>query len=123
MGSTTLAAQLDPEEWRSTVAEYQRVSSEAITRFEGAVAKYVGDGIMAFFCYPTAHDNDAERAVRAGLAIVEAITRLNAERSAKPALAVRIGIDSGHVVVGTGAGEAVDAFGDTANVAARAQGT
>jgi class 3 adenylate cyclase/tetratricopeptide (TPR) repeat protein len=120
VGSVTLAAQVDPEEWRATVASYQRAASEAITRFGGEVMRYVGDGIMAFFGYPIAHDNDAERAVRAGLAILDAIARLN-EQPAHTKLAVRIGIDSGRVVVGAGTGNAVDAFGDAANIAARVQ--
>ncbi|HLW71021.1 MAG TPA: AAA family ATPase [Candidatus Binataceae bacterium] len=120
VGSVTLTAQLDPEEWRATVAGYQRAAAEAITRFGGEVVRYVGDGIMAFFGYPVAHDNDAERAARAGLAILEAIAQLN-EQPAHVKLAVRIGIDSGRVVVGAGAGNAVDAFGDTANIAARVQ--
>src|SRR5208282_5137189 len=120
VGSTTLAAQVDPEEWRATVAGYQRAASEAIKRFGGEVVRYVGDGIMAFFGYPVAHDNDAERAARAGLAILDAITRLN-DQPGHTRLSVRIGVDSGRVVVGTGTGNAVDAFGDTANIAARVQ--
>src|SRR5712692_6634054 len=122
VGSVALAAQLDPEEWRATVAGYQRAASEAIKRFGGEVVRYVGDGIMAFFGYPVAHDNDAERAARAGLAILDAIAQLN-EQPAHPKLAVRIGVDSGRVVVspGAGGGQAVDAFGDTANIAARVQ--
>jgi class 3 adenylate cyclase/predicted ATPase len=120
VGSVTLTARLDPEEWRATVAGYQRAASEAITRLGGEVARYVGDGIMAFFGYPVAHENDAERAVRAGLAILEAIVHLN-RQPAHAQLAVRIGIDSGRVVVGSGTGNAVDAFGDTANIAARVQ--
>src|SRR6266851_10227522 len=124
VGSTTLTAQLDPEEWRATVAGYQRAAAEAITRFGGEVVRYVGDGIMAFFGYPVAYGNDAERAVRAALAILDAIAKLN-EHSAHAELAVRIGIDSGRVVVGAGAGvgQAIDAFGDTANIAARVQAT
>src|SRR6266849_6137609 len=120
VGSTTLSAQLDPEEWRSMVAGYQRAAAEAITRFGGEVMRYVGDGIMAFFGYPVAHDNDAERAARAGLAILDAIAQLN-QQPAHAQLAVRIGIDSGRVVVGRGEGQVVDAFGDTANIAARVQ--
>ncbi len=120
VGSTTLAGQLDPEEWRATVAGYQRVASEAITRFGGEVARYVGDGIMAFFGYPVAHYNDAERAACAGLAILDAIALLN-EQPGRPKLSVRIGVDSGRLVVGTGTGNAVDAFGDAANIAARVQ--
>ena len=77
VGSTAIAAQLDPEEWRETVAGYHRAAAEAITRFGGHVAKYLGDGVMAFFGYPEAHDNDAERAARAGLSIIDAIAKLN----------------------------------------------
>jgi class 3 adenylate cyclase len=121
VGSVALTSQLDPEEWRATVASYQRAASEAITRFGGEVARYVGDGIMAFFGYPVAHDNDAERAARAGLAILDGVAMLNETQSGRPKLSLRIGIDSGSVVVGTGAGQAVDAFGDAANIAARVQ--
>jgi class 3 adenylate cyclase/tetratricopeptide (TPR) repeat protein len=115
VGSVGLTSKLDPEEWRATVAQYQRTASDAISRFDGAVVRYVGDGIMAFFGYPIAHDNDAERAARAGLAILETVALL------KPQLSVRIGIDSGPVVVGVCAGAALDAFGDAANIAARVQ--
>src|SRR5713101_6043837 len=118
--SATLAARLDPEEWRATVASYQRGATEAVTRFDGEVVRYVGDGIMAFFGYPVAHDDDAERAARAGLAILDAIAQLN-QQPTHAQLAVRIGIDSGRVVVGRGEGQVVDAFGDTANIAARVQ--
>ena len=65
VGSTELAAQLDPEEWRELVESYHRAAAEAITRFGGHVAKYLGDGVMAYFGWPEAHDNDAERAARA----------------------------------------------------------
>ncbi len=120
VGSTAIAAQLDPEEWRETVAGYHRAAAEAITRFDGHVAKYLGDGVMAFFGYPEAHDNDAERAARAGLAILDAIAKLN-EQPGRPKLAARVGIDSGAVVVGAGAGKEADVFGDTPNIAARVQ--
>src|SRR6266852_7077413 len=120
VGSTEIAARLDPEEWRETVAGYHRTAAEAITHFDGHVAKYLGDGVMAYFGYPQAHDNDAERAARAGLAILDAIAQLN-QQPAHAQLAVRIGIDSGRVVVGRGEGQVVDAFGDTANIAARVQ--
>jgi class 3 adenylate cyclase/tetratricopeptide (TPR) repeat protein len=119
-GSSAIAAQLDPEEWRETVSDYHRAAAEAITRFGGHVAKYLGDGVMAFFGYPQAHDNDAERAVRAALAILESIARLN-EQSQRPKLAARVGIDSGAVVVGAGVGKDADVFGDTPNIAARVQ--
>jgi len=120
VGSTAIAAQLDPEEWRETVAGYQRAAAEAITRFGGYIAKYLGDGVMALFGYPEAHDNDAERAARAGLAILDAISKLN-EQPAHAMLSARIGIHSGAVVVGTGAGKEADVFGDAPNIAARVQ--
>jgi class 3 adenylate cyclase len=77
VGSTGIVSQLDPEEWRETVAGYHRAAAEAVTRFDGHVAKYLGDGVMAYFGWPAAHDNDAERAARAGLAILDAIAKLN----------------------------------------------
>ncbi|HZY58201.1 MAG TPA: AAA family ATPase [Candidatus Binataceae bacterium] len=120
VGSTGIAAQLDPEEWRETVGGYQRAAAEAITRFGGHVAKYLGDGVMAFFGYPEAHDNDAERAARAGLAIIDAIGKLN-EQPGRIKLAARVGVDSGAVVVGAGAGKDADVFGDAPNIAARVQ--
>jgi class 3 adenylate cyclase/tetratricopeptide (TPR) repeat protein len=120
VGSTEIAAQLDPEDWRETVAGYQRAAADAITRFDGHVAKYLGDGVMAFFGYPEAHDNDAERASRAGLAILDAIAKLN-EQSGCRKLSARVGIDSGAVVVGAGAGKDADVFGDAPNIAARVQ--
>src|SRR5689334_3977496 len=79
VGSTEIAAQLDPEEWRDMVAAYHRTAAEAITRFAGHVAKYLGDGVMAYFGWPEAHENDAERAARAGLAILEGVSKLNQE--------------------------------------------
>jgi len=120
VGSTEIAAQLDPEEWREMVGGYHRAAAEAITRFGGHVAKYLGDGVMAYFGWPEAHENDAERAARSGLAILEAISKLN-HNSARPKLTARIGIDSGPVVVG--AGDETDVFGETPNIAARLQGT
>jgi class 3 adenylate cyclase len=120
VGSTSVAAQLDPEEWRETVAGYHRTAAEAITRFGGHVAKYLGDGVMAFFGYPEAHDNDAERAARAGLAIIDAIAKLN-EQPGRTQLSARVGIHSGAVVVGVGAGKDADVFGDAPNIAARVQ--
>ncbi|HEX6496391.1 MAG TPA: AAA family ATPase, partial [Acidobacteriaceae bacterium] len=119
-GSTEIAAQLDPEEWRETVSSYHRAAAEAITRLGGHVAKYLGDGVMAFFGYPEAHDDDAARAARAGLAILDAMARFN-EQPTHPKLSARIGIHSGAVVVGAGASKDVDVFGDAPNVAARVQ--
>jgi len=122
VGSTAIAAQLDPEEWRETVAGYHRAAAEAITRFDGHVAKYLGDGVMAYFGWPAAHDNDAERAARAGLAILEAIAKLN-EQPGHANLSARVGIDSGTVVIGQGAGSEAEVFGDVPNIAARVQAT
>jgi class 3 adenylate cyclase/tetratricopeptide (TPR) repeat protein/ribosomal protein L40E len=120
VGSTEMAARLDPEEWREIVAAYHRGAAAAVARFGGHVAKYLGDGVMAFFGYPEAHDNDAERAARAGLAILDAIAVLNGH-SARPKLSARVGIDSGAVVVGAGAGKEADVFGDAPNIAARVE--
>jgi class 3 adenylate cyclase len=120
VGSTAISAQLDPEEWRETVASYHRAAAEAITRFDGHVAKYLGDGVMAYFGWPAAHDNDAERAARAGLAVLDAISKLKG-RLALTKLSARIGIDSRAVVVGAGVGQDADVFGDAPNIAARAQ--
>src|SRR5215831_10263961 len=92
VGSTAISAQLDPEEWRETVAGYHRAAAEAITRSDGYVAKYLGDGVMAYFGWPEAHDNDAERAARAGLAILDAIAKLN-QQPGHATLSARVGID------------------------------
>jgi class 3 adenylate cyclase len=120
VNSTEIAAQLDPEEWREVVASYHSATAEAINQFGGHVAKYLGDGVMAYFGWPEAHDNDGERAARAGLSILEAVSQLN-QQSTNPKISVRVGIDSGAVVVGAGAGKDADVFGETPNIAARVQ--
>ncbi|HJU12475.1 MAG TPA: adenylate/guanylate cyclase domain-containing protein [Candidatus Binataceae bacterium] len=120
VGSTEIAARLDPEEWREVVASYHRTATEAITQFGGYVAQYLGDGVMAYFGWPEAYDNNAERAVRAGLAIMDAMPDLN-EESKVPTLHARVGIDSGAVVVGEGAARSAGVFGDAPNIAARVQ--
>ena len=133
VGSTEIAAQLDPEEWRETVAAYHRAASEAVTGYGGHVAQYLGDGVMAFFGYPEAHDNDADRAARAALAILDGISKLNEQSDSLPLkgggpgsgspqkLAARVGIDSGAVVVGAGVGKEAEVFGEAPNIAARVQ--
>ncbi len=123
VGSIEISARLDPEELRELEADYSRVVAEAIGRFDGFVAKYLGNGLMAYFGWPEAHDNDAERAVRAGLAIVDAVGALNGrdEKGSRPKLSVRVGIDSGTVVIGRGGSSDSEVFGDTANIAARVQ--
>jgi class 3 adenylate cyclase/predicted ATPase len=118
--STSIAAKLDPEEWRELAADYQRTSAQAIERFGGRVAKYLGDGVMAYFGWPEAQGDDPERAVRAGLAILETISKLN-EQLTDVKLSARVGIDSGVVVIGTGGGDEFEAFGDSPNIAARVQ--
>jgi class 3 adenylate cyclase len=125
--STVLASQLDPEEWREVVRAYQETCATVIARYEGHIAQYLGDGLLVYFGYPLAHEDDAQRAVRAGLGMVEAIgqlnTRLGRERSIQ--LAVRLGIHTGLVVVGdVGGGTRQEqlALGETPNVAARLQG-
>jgi class 3 adenylate cyclase len=117
--STGIAARLDAEEWRDLVGAYLDAASAAVTEMGGKVAKRLGDGLMALFGYPMAQENDAERAVRAALAIQRALAELNRKNagSGKPVLAARIAIDSGPVVVDT-TGEI---FGDVPNIAARAQ--
>jgi class 3 adenylate cyclase/tetratricopeptide (TPR) repeat protein len=120
VGSTAIAGRLDPEQWRETVAGYHRAAAEAITRFEGHVAKYLGDGVMAYFGWPAAHDNDAERAARAGLAILDAITKLN-QQPGHAQLSARVGIDSGTVVIDKGTRNEAEVFGDVPNIAARVQ--
>ena len=120
VGSTEIAAQLDPEEWREIVASYHHAASGAITKFGGYVAQYLGDGVMAYFGWPEAQENDAERAVRAGLAIHDAISKVN-NQATRPTLSARVGIHSGDVVVGAGAGNDTEVFGETPNIAARVQ--
>jgi class 3 adenylate cyclase len=119
VGSTGLAAKLDPEDWRNLVNAYLGEASKAVTALGGHVLKKLGDGLMALFGYPQAQENDAERAVRAALAIQRALAEINARNTAKgaPELSARVGLESGPVVVeATG-----EVFGDAPNVAARVQ--
>jgi class 3 adenylate cyclase/tetratricopeptide (TPR) repeat protein len=118
VGSTSLAAQLDAEDWRDLANAYLDEASKAVNTFGGHVLKKLGDGLMALFGYPQAQENDAERALRAALAIQRALAELNARKaSGMPQLCARIGLDSGPVVVdATG-----EVFGEAPNVAARAQ--
>jgi class 3 adenylate cyclase len=122
-GSTALAARLDPEELREVFAAYHRSVAAVVRRFDGLVAKYMGDGVLAYFGFPRAHEDDAERAVRAGLDIVAAIGQLDAPAVGE--LQVRVGIATGLVVVGDliGEGEAQErgVVGETPNLAARLQ--
>jgi class 3 adenylate cyclase len=125
--STVLASQLDPEEWREVVRAYQDTCAQVIARYEGHIAQYLGDGLLVYFGYPLAHEDDAQRAVRTGLGMIEAMDTLNAQlkRDQGLRLAVRVGIHTGLVVVGEmGGGGRHEplALGDTPNLAARLQG-
>ena len=124
--STRLSGQLDPEDLREVVRAYQATCAEVIQRFEGHIAQYLGDGLLVYFGYPQAHEDDAQRAVRTGLGILDAMAMLNArlEQTQGPRLAVRIGIHTGLVVVGTmgnGGRHEQLALGETPNLAARLQ--
>jgi class 3 adenylate cyclase/predicted ATPase len=122
VGSTALSEQLDAEDLRALMQAYQQACGEVIGRYNGHVAQYLGDGLMTYFGWPVAHEDDAERAVRAGLEIIEAVKQV----AAPAPLRVRIGMATGSVVVGeTGAGDASVpklAVGETPNLAARVQG-
>jgi class 3 adenylate cyclase/predicted ATPase len=124
VGSTALSTRLDPEDLRSVIGAYHKCVAEAVARFDGFVAKYMGDGVLVYFGYPQAHEDDAERAVRVGLALVEAVPKC--VTAANSPLQVRVGIATGLVVVGDliGSGEAQERgiVGETPNLAARLQG-
>jgi class 3 adenylate cyclase len=122
VGSTALSAQMDPEDLREIISAYQKCVAETVQRFGGFVAKYMGDGVLVYFGYPQAHEDDAERAVRGGLELISAVSALNASSP----LHTRIGIATGLVVVGDliGSGESQERgiVGETPNLAARLQG-
>jgi class 3 adenylate cyclase len=122
VGSTALSARMDPEDLREVISAYQKCVAETVGRFGGFVAKYMGDGVLAYFGYPQAHEDDAERAVRAGLELVAAVGSLKT----RVALQTRVGIATGLVVVGdligSGASQEQAIVGETPNVAARLQG-
>ena len=122
VGSTALSGRFDPEDLRELIGVYHRCVADTVARFAGFVAKYMGDGVLIYFGYPEAHEDDAERAVRAGLAVIDAVGRL----ASREALNVRLGIATGLVVVGdligTGAAQERGVVGETPNLAARLQG-
>src|SRR6202047_4087825 len=124
VGSTALSARLDPEDMRQVIRAYQDACSGVIVRYDGFIAKFMGDGILAYFGFPRAHEDDAERAVRAGLEIPCIVGALQTRATSK--LQVRIGIATGLVVVGDlvgrGAAQEQAVVGDTPNLAARLQG-
>jgi class 3 adenylate cyclase/predicted ATPase len=122
VGSTELSARLDPEDMREIIGAYHRCCAEQIAKAAGFVAKYMGDGVLAYFGYPQAHEDDAEQAVRAGLELITTVARLKTRMT----LQTRVGIATGLVVVGDliGSGEAQErgVVGETPNLAARLQG-
>ncbi len=122
VGSTALSACMDPEDLRDVISAYQKCVAESVQRFGGFVAKYMGDGVLIYFGYPQAQEDDAELAVRAGLEVIAAVSAL---KSPVP-LQTRVGIATGMVVVGDliGSGEAQERgiVGETPNLAARLQG-
>jgi class 3 adenylate cyclase len=121
VGSTALSARMDPEDLRDLIGAYHKCVAEIVTRFDGFVAKYMGDGVLCYFGYPQAHEDDPERAVRAGLALIDAVGQ---RQNAQP-LQIRIGVGTGLVVVGdlVGSGESQErgVVGETPNLAARLQ--
>jgi class 3 adenylate cyclase len=123
VGSTALSARLDPEDLREVIGAYHRAVAEVVAGFDGFLARYMGDGVLVYFGYPQAHEDDAERAVRAGLGLIDAVGRLEVKSIE---LQARVGIGTGLVVVGDliGSGEAQErgVVGDTPNLAARLQG-
>ena len=123
VGSTAMSARLDPEDMREVIRAYQDACSGAVARYDGFVAKFMGDGVLAYFGFPRAHEEDAERAVRAALDILNVVSKL--DTAAGTALQVRVGIATGIVVVGdlVGQGSAQEqaVVGDTPNLAARLQ--
>jgi class 3 adenylate cyclase len=122
VSSTALSARMDPEDLRAVISAYQKSVAETVGRFSGFVAKFMGDGVLIYFGYPQAHEDDAERAVRAGLELVGAVSGLNTHEP----LQTRVGIATGLVVVGdligSGASQEQAIVGETPNLAARLQG-
>jgi class 3 adenylate cyclase len=122
VGSTALSARMDPEDLREIISAYQKCVADTVQRFGGYIAKYMGDGVLVYFGYPQAHEDDAERAVRAGLELIQAV---GARKSSAP-LQTRVGIATGLVVVGdligSGAAQKQAVVGETPNLAARLQG-
>ena len=122
VGSTALSARMDPEDLPEVISAYQKCVAGTVNRFGGFVAKYMGDGVLVYFGYPQAHEDDAERVVRAGLELIAAVTALKSPVT----LQTRVGIATGMVVVGdlVGSGEAQERgiVGETPNLAARLQG-
>ena len=127
VGSTALSTRMDPEDLRDVITSFQDECREAINRYDGFIARYMGDGMLVYFGYPQAHEEDAERAIRAGLDVLASVTSLNANVGKKhnAVLAIRVGVATGPVVVGDmigeGAAEEAAVVGETPNLDARLQ--
>jgi class 3 adenylate cyclase len=125
VGSTELSTHLDPEDLGVIIRDYQEACAKVITQFDGYIAKYMGDGILVYFGYPKAHENEAERAAMSGLGIIQALADFEPKHARDVKLAVRIGIATGLVVVGEiigdGSAEEMTVVGETPNIAARLQ--
>src|SRR5262249_35233834 len=125
--STKLSSQLDPEDWRDVVRAYQWVCTDVIQRYDGYIAQYLGDGLLIYFGFPVAHEDDAQRAVRAGLGMLAALGDLNQglQQAKGLQLAIRVGIHTGLVVIGEMGGAQRQeqlALGEVPNIASRIQG-
>src|SRR5215472_16932136 len=122
VGSTELSARFDPEDLRNVISAYHRAVADVVAGFDGFVAKYMGDGVLIYFGYPSAHEDDAERAIRAGLGIIDAVDRLDVDTVR---LQARVGIATGLVVVGDligeGSAQEQSVVGEAPNLAARLQ--
>jgi len=123
VGSTELSAQLDPEDWHVIVSQYQKTVGDVVKSFDGHVLQYLGDGVVILFGYPKANENDAERAVRAGLLLVEELNKLNDgfQRNFGKVIGVRVGVHTGEVMVRADESDKGNIFGEAPNVAARVQ--
>jgi class 3 adenylate cyclase/tetratricopeptide (TPR) repeat protein len=127
VGSTALSTRMDPEDLRDVITSFQDKCREAISRYDGFIARYMGDGMLVYFGYPQAHEEDAERAIRAGLDVLASVASLNADvgKTHNAVLAIRVGVATGPVVVGDmigeGAAEEAAVVGETPNLAARLQ--
>src|SRR6201987_3570143 len=122
VGSTALSARMDPEDLREVISAYQKCVAETVQRFGGFVAKYMGDGVLIYFGYPQAHEDDAERAVRAGLELVAAVGGLKTHAPLQTRVGIATGLVVGGDLIGSGASQEQTIVGETPNLAARLQG-
>jgi class 3 adenylate cyclase/predicted ATPase len=122
VGSTALSARMDPEDLREVISAYQKCVAETVHHFDGFVARYMGDGVLVYFGYPRAHEDDAERAVRAGLELITAVTALKSRASLQTRVGIATGLVVGGDLIGSGEAQERSIVGETPNLAARLQG-